>query len=50
MANNSVVFNEKPSAEEFLEEWTSLVKSRSGGGYLIVVDLKDKFQLVAGSL
>lgn len=30
MANNSVVFNEKPTAEEFLEEWTSLVKSRSG--------------------
>lgn len=30
MANNSVVFNEKPSAEEFLEEWTALVKSKSG--------------------
>lgn len=30
MANNSVAFNEKPSAEEFLEEWTSLVKSKSG--------------------
>jgi len=30
MANNSVVFNEKPSTEEFLEEWTALVKSKSG--------------------
>ncbi len=30
MANNSAVYNEKPSAEELLEEWTALVKSRSG--------------------
>ncbi len=30
MANNSAVYNIKPSAEEFLEEWTALVKSRSG--------------------
>ena len=30
MANNSAVFNTKPSAEEFLDEWTALVKSRSG--------------------
>ncbi len=30
MANNSAVYNAKPSAEEFLEEWTALVKSRSG--------------------
>jgi len=30
MANNSVVYNEKPSAEEFLDEWTALVKSKSG--------------------
>lgn len=30
MANNSAVYVEKPSAEEFLEEWTALVKSRSG--------------------
>ena len=30
MANNSAVYNEKPSAEEFLDEWTALVKSRSG--------------------
>ncbi len=30
MANNSAVYNSKPSAEEFLEEWTALVKSRSG--------------------
>lgn len=30
MANNSAVFNSKPSAEEFLDEWASLVKSRSG--------------------
>src|ERR1035437_3967493 len=30
MANNSAVYNSKPSAEEFLDEWTSLVKSRSG--------------------
>ncbi|MFZ3011481.1 MAG: ATP cone domain-containing protein [Minisyncoccia bacterium] len=30
MANNSAVFNTKPSAEEFLNEWTSLVKSKSG--------------------
>jgi len=30
MANNSAVYNNKPTAEEFLNEWTSLVKSRSG--------------------
>ena len=30
MANNSAVYNAKPSAEEFLNEWTALVKSRSG--------------------
>ena len=30
MANNSAVYNSKPSAEEFLNEWTSLVKSKSG--------------------
>lgn len=30
MANNSAVYRAKPSAEEFLDEWTALVKSRSG--------------------
>ncbi|MFA5778121.1 MAG: ATP cone domain-containing protein [Candidatus Paceibacterota bacterium] len=30
MANNSAVYNIKPSAEEFLDEWTALVKSKSG--------------------
>jgi len=30
MSNNSAVYNEKPSAEEFLDEWTALVKSKSG--------------------
>ena len=30
MANNSAVYNVKPTAEEFLDEWTALVKSRSG--------------------
>lgn len=30
MANNSAVYNAKPGAEEFLDEWTALVKSRSG--------------------
>ena len=30
MANNSAVYNGKPSAEEFLDEWTALVKSKSG--------------------
>lgn len=30
IANNSAVYNVKPSAEEFLDEWTALVKSRSG--------------------
>jgi ribonucleoside-diphosphate reductase alpha chain len=30
MANNSAVYNVKPSAEEFLDEWTALVKSKSG--------------------
>ena len=30
MANNSAVYNSKPSAEEFLDEWTALAKSRSG--------------------
>ncbi len=30
MANNSAVYNGKPGAEEFLDEWTALVKSKSG--------------------
>ncbi len=30
MANNSAVYELKPSAEEFLEEWTALVTSHSG--------------------
>ncbi len=30
MANNSAVYNEKPSAATFLEEWLSLTKSGSG--------------------
>ncbi|MEK7539325.1 MAG: ATP cone domain-containing protein [Patescibacteria group bacterium] len=30
MANNSAVYNAKPSAEEFLDEWTALTKSKSG--------------------
>jgi len=30
LANNSVAYTEKPDAETFLEEWVSLVKSKSG--------------------
>lgn len=30
LANNSVAFTEKPSAEIFIEEWLSLIKSKSG--------------------
>ena len=30
MANNSAVYTEKPSSEQFLEEWISLIKSRTG--------------------
>jgi ribonucleoside-diphosphate reductase alpha chain len=30
MANNSVVYNEKPSAADFLDEWLALMKSGSG--------------------
>lgn len=30
MANNSAVYEEKPSAADFLEEWTALMKSGSG--------------------
>ena len=30
MANNSAVYNAKPGAEEFLDEWTALGKSKSG--------------------
>jgi ribonucleoside-triphosphate reductase (thioredoxin) len=30
MANNSAVYTEKPTAEHFLDEWTALVKSKSG--------------------
>ncbi|MFA6270112.1 MAG: ATP cone domain-containing protein [Candidatus Paceibacterota bacterium] len=30
MANNSAVYESKPSAEEFLEEWTALVTSHAG--------------------
>ena len=30
MANNSAIYNEKPTIEQFLEEWVNLVKSGSG--------------------
>lgn len=30
LANNSAVYNTKPTADEFLEEWTALIKSGSG--------------------
>ncbi len=30
MANNSVVYNEKPTETDFLDEWLALMKSRSG--------------------
>ena len=30
LANNSAVYTEKPDAETFMEEWLSLVKSKSG--------------------
>lgn len=30
LSNNSAVYNTKPTAEEFLDEWTALVKSGSG--------------------
>ncbi len=30
MANNSAVYEAKPSSEEFLEEWMALVKSKAG--------------------
>lgn len=30
MANNSAVYNEKPSAEQFFDEWLNLVKGKSG--------------------
>ena len=30
LANNSVAYTEKPDSETFLEEWVSLVKSKSG--------------------
>ncbi len=30
MANNSAVYEVKPTAEEFLNEWTALVKAKSG--------------------
>jgi len=30
MANNSVVYNEKPMIDQFLEEWLNLIKAQSG--------------------
>jgi ribonucleoside-diphosphate reductase alpha chain len=30
MANNTAVYNEKPTSEQFLEEWLALVKSQTG--------------------
>ncbi len=30
LANNSAVYEEKPSSEEFMEEWMALMKGRSG--------------------
>ena len=42
MANNSTVYNEKPSREEFDEEWTALIESGSGErGIFNRGDLKD---------
>lgn len=30
MANNSTIYDDKPSTEAFLDEWTALIKSKSG--------------------
>jgi ribonucleoside-diphosphate reductase alpha chain len=30
MANNSVVYNERPTIEQFLDEWINLIKAKSG--------------------
>lgn len=30
MANNSAVYEDKPTSEQFIEEWLSVIKSRSG--------------------
>lgn len=30
MANNSVVYNDKPTASDFLDEWLALIRSQSG--------------------
>jgi ribonucleoside-diphosphate reductase alpha chain len=30
LANNSTIYDSRPTAEEFLDEWTALVKSKSG--------------------
>ena len=30
MANNSAVYNQKPTVEQFLDEWTNLIKGKSG--------------------
>ena len=30
MSNNSAVYNQKPTVEQFLDEWTNLIKGKSG--------------------
>lgn len=30
LANNSVAYDEKPTADQFLEEWLALIKSNAG--------------------
>lgn len=30
MSNNSAIYDDKPTAEQFLDEWTALIKSKSG--------------------
>lgn len=30
MSNNSAIYDSKPTAEQFLDEWTALIKSKSG--------------------
>lgn len=42
MANNSAVYYEKPSAVDFLEEWTNLAKSGSGERGVINLSNMDK--------
>ena len=48
LANNSVAYNEKPTADQFLEEWLNLIKSGAGERGIFNRGVKNKCRNGAG--